>query len=121
MRSEIVRASAAIAPSPRPGKTKTLLAWPIGTARPFTSTASNGEPVATIARPSDQRRMSMGVASAADVGFESGRTTGRVVPAAAARMTLSLNVPPMPVVPIRTVGRTRSMVSSNAGNSAVKP
>ena len=100
---------------------KTLFAWPTATVRPSTSTSSNGEPVATIARPSDQRRTSAGVASAADVGLDSGRTTGRAVPAAAARMTASVNVPPTPVVPIRTVGRTRSTVSTSVGNSVVKP
>ena len=38
----------------------TLFAWPISWRTPSTSTASNGEPVATIARPSVQRRMSIG-------------------------------------------------------------
>ena len=42
----------------------TLLAWPISWRTPSTSTASNGEPVATMARPSVQRRTSAGVASA---------------------------------------------------------
>ena len=66
---------------------KTLFAWPTSRRLPFTSTASNGEPVATMARPSVQRRMSIGVASAAEVGFESGMTSGRSVPAASARRT----------------------------------
>ena len=63
----------------------TLLAWPISRRTPSTSTGSNGEPVATMARPSVQRRTSAGVASAAEVGFESGMTIGRAVPAASAR------------------------------------
>ena len=104
-----------------PGKTKTLFAWPISRRRPSTSTASNGEPVATRARPSVQRRTSTGVASETEVGFESGRTMGRSVPAAIARRTASSNVPPTPVVPTRTVGRTRSIVSTRPGNSVVKP
>ena len=100
---------------------KTLFAWPTSCRVPSTSTASNGEPVATMARPSVQRRMSTGVASAAEVGFESGRTIGRSVAAAMARRTGSPNVPPTPVVPTRTVGRTRSIVSTRAGNSVEKP
>ena len=62
-----------------------------------------------------------GVASEAEVGFESGMTSGRSVPAASARRTASSNVPPTPVVPTRTVGRTRSMVSTSPGNSVEKP
>ena len=58
-------------------------------------------PVATSARPSVQRRTSAGVASAADVGFDSGRTIGRSAGptrSAIARMTASVNVPATPVV-----------------------
>ena len=81
IRSLMTRDSAAMAPRPSPGNTNTLLAWPTSRRRPSTSTASNGEPVATIARPSVQRRTSAGIASAAEVGFDSGSTIGRSVPA----------------------------------------
>ena len=89
----MARVSAAIAPSPTPGKMNTLLAWPISRRTPSTSTGSNGEPVATTARPAVQRRMSAGVASALDVGLESGMTIGRAVPAARLEMTASSNAP----------------------------
>ena len=92
----------------------TLLAWPISRRTPSTSTGSNGEPVATTARPAVQRRMSAGVASALDVGLESGMTIGRAVPLREARMTASSNAPPTPVVPTSTAGRTRSIVSTSA-------
>ena len=102
-----------------PGKTNTLFAWPITRRRPSTVvTASNGEPVATIARPSVQARMSAGVASTADVGLDSGSTIGRSPgssPSTIARMTASLNVPATPVAPTRIVGRRSRIVSSRSG------
>ena len=48
-----------------------------GRATPPISTGGNGLPVATIARPPVQARMSAGRASVFAVGFESGRTIGR--------------------------------------------
>ena len=68
----MARASATIAPSPRPGKMNTLLAWPMSCRSPNRSTGSNGDPVATSALPSVHSRMSAGVASATDVGLDSG-------------------------------------------------
>ena len=84
----------------------TLLAWPISCAgrrpRPrrtaSRSRRSRGRRSSAGCRPGSPRR--------AEVGFESGRTIGRSVPAASARRTASSNVPPTPVVPTRTVGRT---------------
>ena len=84
----------------------TLLAWAISRPTPFDTTDGNGEPVATRARPSVHARTSAGDASESEVGFESGRTIGRSVPAAAARMTASENAPAIPVVPTRIVGWT---------------
>ena len=97
----------------------TLLAWPMSCRSPNRSTGSNGEPVATRARPSVQSRTSAGVASATDVGFESGMTTGRGVASAIARTTASVNVPATPVVPTRICGRTRRTVSSRSGVATV--
>ena len=68
-----IRASDTMAPRPMPGNTYALLACGMRIARPPISTGANGLPVATIARPSVQARMSDGRASVADVGFESGR------------------------------------------------
>src|SRR4029450_4902448 len=63
-----------------------------------------GLPVATKARPSVQRRRSSGVASAWLVGFESGRMSGRLTPAAIARTAPSVSAPGCPQTPMRTVG-----------------
>ena len=86
--------------------------------RPATSTASNGEPVATSARPPVQARTSAGVASATDVGLESGSTIGRSsgwTRSSISRITVSENVPATPVVPTRIVGRRRRIVSTRSG------
>ena len=56
---------------------KALLPCPMGTSRPSTRTGSKGLPVATIARPRLHASRSAGVASLDDVGFDSGKTTGR--------------------------------------------
>jgi hypothetical protein len=93
--------SETIAPSPSPGKMKTLFAWPIW--RP--PTGANGLPVAISARPSVQRTTSSGRASAIAVGFDSGMMSGRSAPAAIARTIGSEKVPATPVVPTMIVGR----------------
>ena len=49
-----------------------LLHWLGYRSWPFTGTGSNGLPVATMARPSDQAYASAAVSSAEDVGLESG-------------------------------------------------
>ena len=100
-------------PRPSPGKMKTLLAWPI--RRP--STGGKGLPVAMSARPSVQRTMSSGVASAMAVGFESGITIGRSVPDAISRTTSSEKVPATPVVPTRIVGRYRRIVVTRSSST----
>ena len=47
-----------------------LLHWLGYRSCPFTCTGSNGLPVATMARPSDQAYASAAVSSAEDVGFD---------------------------------------------------
>ena len=111
-------ASDTIAPRPTPGKTNTLLACPISTVRPSCSTDPNGLPVAISARPSVQRRRSIGRASVFAVGFESGRMIGRGVPAAIARIIGSVNVPGTPVVPTRTVGCHAATTAAGSPASA---
>ena len=69
------------------------------------ATSSNGLPVAIRARPSVQAIRSAGVASAREVGFESGKMIGRSAYAVIARTISSVNVPGCPEVPIRMVGR----------------
>ena len=87
-------------------------------------TASNGEPVAIRARPPVQARTSAGVASACDVGLDSGITNGRSAGptrSSIASMTSWVNVPATPVVPTRTVGRCRAIVSSRSASGRPPP
>ena len=107
------RAPLTVSPSPTPGKTKELLHWPMRWRLPSTVTGSNGLPVATIARPSDQRRASSGVPSVFEVGFESGKTMGRALSRAMARTTGSSKMPGVAEVPISMVGLAFSTVSSS--------
>ena len=121
MRSVMARVSATIAPRPTPGKMKALFAWPISWRTPSSVTASNGDPVATIARPWLQASTSAGVASEADVGFDSGSTIGRSAGptrSTIASMTASVNVPATPVAPTRIVGRRSRTTSSSVGVTA---
>ena len=53
-----------------------LLTCEMRTMRPSISTGGNGLPVPTSARPSVHRKRSAGVASAFDVGFDSGKMIG---------------------------------------------
>ena len=50
--------------------------------------------------------MSLGVASAHEVGFESGQISGAAADAAIARIAGSVNAPAWPLVPIKIVGFT---------------
>ena len=114
------RLSDTIVPSPRPGNTKTLFACPTSCRTPAWSTGPNGDPVATSARPSVQARMSAGVASAFDVGLDSGMISGWRTPAAVARTIASPNVPAVAVVPTSTVGRrARTMAVRWSGETPV--
>ncbi len=70
-------ARTAMTPSPRPGKTYTLLHWATGMLRPFTVIGGNGEPAATSARPPVQSARSCGRASLREVGLDSGMMIGR--------------------------------------------
>ena len=63
------------------------------TSLPLTSTGEKGLPVPTRARPSLQRSRSAGVASAFEVGFESGKIIGRAVCLAISRTIFSVNAP----------------------------
>src|SRR5271157_3031948 len=76
------------------------------------------------ARPPLQASTSSGVASAREVGFESGKMTGRLLNSAIARTTGSENAPAWPETPIRTVGlalRTTSSKPILSGWSSVQP
>ena len=57
-----------------------------------------------MARPSLQRSMSAGAASAQDTGLDSGKMIGRSFCLAMARTTDSLKAPPWPETPISAVG-----------------
>ena len=65
-----------LAPRPKPGKMYMLLHWLGYRSWPFTGTGSNGEPVATMARPSDHAYASAAVSSADDVGLDKGKIIG---------------------------------------------
>src|SRR5437762_1344313 len=105
MASVTSRASVTSAPSPTPGKTKALLAWPIRWVRPATSTGANGLPEATSARPPVQARMSAGMASLWLVGLDSGSTSGRATAAAMASMIGRVKVPGSPAAGDADAGR----------------
>ena len=77
------------------------------------ATGANGLPVATIARPSDQRTACSAVHSLLLVGFESGNTIGRAWIAAIDRTTPSVNAPGVPDVPTRIVGLKLRTASSS--------
>ena len=112
MRSVTSKARLASAPSPTPGNTKTLLAWPTTWVRPSNSTGSKGLPVATTARPSLQASTSAGMASEFAVGLDKGKMIGLCVRAAISRTAASLNAPGWPLVPMRIVGdRCRTTLS----------
>jgi hypothetical protein len=81
--------------------------------RPPWCTGSNGLPVATIARPSDQRIASSAVHSHFDVGFDSGKISGRSLQLAIRRMTFSVNVPGVAETPMRMDGFAFAIVSSS--------
>src|SRR6185295_5769685 len=81
-----------------------LLHCPMRKVRPLRTTAGNGLPLATIARPSDQATACSAVHSLLLVGFDSGNTIGRSLTAAIARTTGSVNRPTVPDVPSRIVG-----------------
>ncbi len=72
--------------------------------RPAWTTAGNGLPVETSARPSVHFTTSAGEASAWLVGFESGKTSGRSTWAAISRTTVSVKAPVAPDTPMSTVG-----------------
>ena len=110
IRSVIGGASAAIAPSPRPGKTKTLLAWPIA-CRPsvdldVVERRAGRDDRAAVGPAQDVDRGRLGAPRSGSRA--AARSAARPRPPTA-RMTASSNVPPTPVVPTRTVGRTRSI------------
>ena len=85
-------------------------------------TGSNGLPVATSARPSDQAITSAGCASELLVGFDSGSTSGRATWLAISRTTASVKAPGSPVVPISTVGfSARTTASRSRGCPAPRP
>ena len=113
------RAPLTVRPSPTPGNTKELLHWPMRWRLPSSTTGSNGLPVATIARPSDQRIASSGVHSVFEVGLESGKMIGRALTRLTALTTASSKVPGVAEVPISMVGFAFSMVSSSVIRDAV--
>ena len=66
-----------------------------------------------MARPSVQSSRSCGEASLRNVGFESGKITGRSTPRAIARTTRSENAPACPDTPMSVVGLALFMTSSS--------
>ena len=82
-------------------------------------------PVATNARPSDQRMRSSAVASASSVGLLSGKMIGRSHHDAIARTIVSVNAPGIVDVPTRMVGFTAitaavSVVSESAWSNSLR-
>jgi hypothetical protein len=76
----------------------TLNGWPLRTI------GGNGEPAPMMARPSLQRSISAGVASAQELGFDSGKMIGRLLCLAMARTTDSVKAPVCAETPISAVG-----------------
>src|SRR5581483_3343731 len=73
----------------------------------------NGLPTPINARPSVQASILAGVASSREVGFESGKITGRLLHSAIARTIGSEKAPAWPETPIRTVGFALRTTSSS--------
>src|ERR1039458_10722459 len=91
-----------------------LLHWAIGIFRPAKSTGANGEPVATIARPSVHRTKSSGTASHRSVGFDGGKMIGRSTLRAISRTIDSVKAPPRVDRPIKIVASTLRMTVSKS-------
>src|SRR6266571_7686230 len=85
------RAPDAITPKPTPGKMKALLHWPILTDPCSVMIGGNGLPVAISPRPPVHLKRSIGLASLFEVGFESGKITGRATCFAISDTMSSLN------------------------------
>lgn len=80
-------ARTAMTPSPTLGKMQELLVWSAVNRLPSRTSGGNGLPVPIIALPSLQVSRSAGVASAREVGFYSGKITGRALCSAIERTT----------------------------------
>src|SRR5207244_11854728 len=89
-----------------------VVALRIGIVRAPRRTGANGEPVATSARPSDQRTRSSAVASDLAVGLESGKTIGRSTLRAISRTTGSVKAPPTVDRPMRIVASVLPITSA---------
>ncbi len=107
-------ARATTVPSPSPGYTSALLAWPMTWVVPSRVTGGTGMPAATSARPPVQDSTSAGIASIFSVGLDSGSTIGRSTCRAIPVTTCSVNAPALVEVPTRTVGRTRSTTAARS-------
>mmetsp|Transcript_6358 Transcript_6358/g.20017 ORF Transcript_6358/g.20017 Transcript_6358/m.20017 type:complete len:259 (-) Transcript_6358:770-1546(-) len=96
-----------------PGKTYMLLHCDGTRVLPLYSTGANGDPVATMARPSVQWYACSAVHSALDVGFDIGMMIGRGAYLPNLVMTLSVKMPPTPVRPSRQFGSCIAKTSSS--------
>ena len=96
-----------------------LLHWLGYRSCPFTGTGSNGEPVATMARPSDQAYASAAVSSADDVGFDNGKIIGVSTCRHMLRIAASEIVPLRPLTPRIRSGFTSPIVASSVPPSAM--
>ena len=122
--SETSLAFEAMTPSPTPGKMSALFAWAMWYVVPRYCTGSNGEPVAMRAEPPVHSMMSEGIASAREIGFDSGMMIGRSQCRAISLTMFSLKAPCWAEVPMRMVGltlRTTSLSSYFPGASVCHP
>mmetsp|Transcript_19293 Transcript_19293/g.68168 ORF Transcript_19293/g.68168 Transcript_19293/m.68168 type:complete len:218 (+) Transcript_19293:483-1136(+) len=107
-------------PSATPGKMYALLPCPGTCVLPLYSTASNGEPLMKIPRPSVHSYACLAVHSALLVGFDSAHTTGTSLNDAKSRMTLSVKAPACADTPTRMdgfVASTQPCRSATSGTS----
>ena len=88
---------------------------------PPCSTGSNGLPVATSAAPSVHAIRSAGIASALEVGLDSGMMIGRGQCASISRTICSVNAPDWVEHPISIVGRTCRTTSARPGRCPGPP
>ena len=90
-----------------------MLVWLMGMLRPSRVTGAKGLPVPTSARPSVHSIRSCGLASARDVGLDSGKMIGRSVCWAIWRTIASVKAPACIETPISVVGLALTITSSS--------
>eukprot|EP01139_Manchomonas_bermudensis_P010035 Amastigsp_a339857_74.p3 type:complete len:224 gc:universal Amastigsp_a339857_74:258-929(+) len=110
---------ASTAPSPRPGNTNMLLPWPVTISRPWNETGGNGDPLAKRHSALVQWIASWAEHSDFEVGFESGKMSGRGHDACSARMIASLNAPDCIESPTSADGLTSRMTVMRSSPSGM--